>query len=345
MDESAKVAGTGSLSMTPQTASPADVLDATPVAKVLRSAKRRAIAALDLSFLDEWMDNGPGRNPTYPRSQMLRGLLLCTAEAKFQFRELTDCFDSLLGRLICGFDDETPVLSTIWEFWNRVQPYIQRVFDHLVQLLDSLGFYGNRFVFDSTDLACSLTDPDGVWMWESSSEEWVYGYGLLVAVDCASDLPAGAVVTERKQHPETATLECFERLIENTDVTVILGDSAYDTLEFHDRCVDRQALPICTYNPRNTNEPLDITFRIETIAEEFGVQLDQETLQAAFADWIVGERFFSILKEDKRRLSFRVQGRQRVETHVGLVLIDRLITTLANRLDDPAASPRKAKPW
>ena len=39
--------------MSSQTASPADVLDDTPVAKVLRSAKRRVIATLDLGFLDE----------------------------------------------------------------------------------------------------------------------------------------------------------------------------------------------------------------------------------------------------------------------------------------------------
>ena len=28
----------------------------------------------------------------------------------------------------------------------------------------------------------------------------------------------------------------FERLVENTAVTRVLGDSAFDTLEFHDRC-------------------------------------------------------------------------------------------------------------
>ena len=50
-------------------------------------------------------------------------------------------------------------------------------------------------------------------------------------------------------------------------------------------------------------------------------------------------------KEGDRRLDFRVQGRHRVETHVGLVLIDRLLTALANRLDDPTANLRKAKPW
>ena len=74
---------------------------------------------------------------------------------------------------------------------------------------------------------------------ESASEEWVHGYGLLVAIDCASDLPTGAIVVQRKQDPETPTFECFERLVKNTDVTMVLGDSAFDALEFHDQCVDR----------------------------------------------------------------------------------------------------------
>lgn len=65
-------------------------------------------------------------------------------------------------------------------------------------------------------------------MWEPASEEWVSGYGLLVAVDTASDLPAGAVLTERKRHPETATLARYERLTTNTSVTEILGDTAYE---------------------------------------------------------------------------------------------------------------------
>jgi len=320
-------------------------LDDKPVAKVLRSAERRVVAELDLGFLDEWIDNGPGRNPKYGRSQMLRRLLLCTAGVKFRFREIGECLDSLIGRLISGFDDETPVLSTIWECWNRLQPYIQSVFDRIVQLLDSVSLYENRFAVDSTHLPCPRTDPDGVWMWESASEKWVHGYGLLVAVDCASDLPAGAVVVQRKQQPETATLECFERLVENTAVTTVLGDSAFDTLEFHDRCVDRQILPVCTYNPRNTADPLDIVFRIEAITEENGVQLDRDALQDAFDGRIAVERFFSTTKEDDRRLDFRVQGCHRVETHVGLVLIDRLLTALANRLDDPTANLRKAKPW
>lgn len=82
----------------------------------------------------------------------------------------------MIGRLIAEPADETPVLSTIWAFWNCVQPYIQDVFDHIVQLLDALGFYGNRFVFDSTHLECPHIDPDGAWAWDHVTEDSVYGY-------------------------------------------------------------------------------------------------------------------------------------------------------------------------
>ena len=104
-------------------------------------------------------------------------------------------------------------------------------------------------------------------------------------------------------------------------------------------------LPVCTYNPRNTVDPLDIVFRIEDTVKEHDVHLDRDALQDAFAGDSAVERFFSTTKEDDRRLDFRVQGRRRVETHVGLVLIDRLLTALANRLDNPTANLRKAKPW
>ncbi|MHC3439669.1 transposase, partial [Natrialbaceae archaeon A-gly3] len=189
------------------------------------------------------------------------------------------------------------------------------------------------------------TDSDGAWALDPIDEEWVYGYGLLVAVDCASDLPAGAVVTQHKQHPESATLECYDRLIANTTVAEILGDSAYDTLEFHERVLADRHLPICTYNPRNTKEPLPIRYRVEAFVEDTEVTLDRNALDDTFADRIVGERFFSGLKEDERKLTFRVQGRKRVETHVGLVLIDRLVTALSNRLDDPTGNLRRTKPW
>src|SRR5699024_762399 len=101
------------------------------------------------------------------------------------------------------------------------------------------------------------------------------------------------------------------------------------------------AMPVNLRNVRRLWSTIPIVFRIEALAEESDVQLDRTALQDAFDGRIAVERFFSTAKEDDRRLSFRVQGRQRVETHVGLVLIDRLLTALANRLDNPTANLRK----
>ena len=91
---------------------------------------------------------------------MLRGPLLCTAEVKLQFRELAECFDSVIGRLICGFNDETPVHSTIWECWKHLRPYIQPAFDRIVQLITSVGLYEDRFALDTIHPECLCTDPD-----------------------------------------------------------------------------------------------------------------------------------------------------------------------------------------
>jgi len=173
----------------------------------------------------------------------MRGLLLYIPETKLWFREIKHCFDSVVGRLIYEFAAETPVVNTVWEFWNRVQPFIQRVFDHLVRLLDELWFYGSRFVFDSMHLECPRTDLNGAWAWDSIDQEWVYGYELLVEVDCASDLPAGAVVIQHKQHPEIVALGWYECLRSNTTVTEVLEDLAYDILTFHEESLGNGTFP------------------------------------------------------------------------------------------------------
>ena len=128
-------------------------------------------------------------------------------------------------------------------------------------------------------------------------------------------------------------------------VVAILGGSAYDTLVVHDECVADRVLPVSTYNPRNAAEPMDIEFRVEALVNDHAVRLNREALRASFADRIVGERFCRGLKKDDRKPPFRVKGRRRLETHVGLVLIDRLVTALANRLDDPRANLRRTNPW
>ena len=64
----------------------------------------------------------------------------------------------------------------------------------------------------------------------------------------------------------------------------MLGDSAYDILDWHDHLLAAGVVPIAPYNPRNTNDPLDIEYRVEDRIEEHseGVQLKQSILDETY---------------------------------------------------------------
>jgi len=61
----------------------------------------------------------------------------------------------------------------------------------------------------------------------------------------------------------------------------MVGGSAYDTLAWHDHLLATGVVPVDLYNPRNTDEPKDIEYRIEDRIEEHSenVQLKQSTLK------------------------------------------------------------------
>jgi len=46
----------------------------------------------------------------------------------------------------------------------------------------------------------------------------------------------------------------------------MLGDSAYDVLDWHDHLLAAGVVPIAPYNPRNTDDPKDIEYRVEALS-------------------------------------------------------------------------------
>ena len=64
----------------------------------------------------------------------------------------------------------------------------------------------------------------------------------------------------------------------------MLGDSAYDILDWHDHLLAAGVVPIAPYNPRNTDDPLDIEYRVEDRIEEHSadVQLKQSILDETY---------------------------------------------------------------
>lgn len=64
----------------------------------------------------------------------------------------------------------------------------------------------------------------------------------------------------------------------------ILGDSAHDILDWHDHLLDAGVVLIAPYNPRNTDDPLNIEYRVEARIGEHseGVHLKQSILDEKY---------------------------------------------------------------
>jgi hypothetical protein len=43
----------------------------------------------------------------------------------------------------------------------------------------------------------------------------------------------------------------------------MVGDSAYDTLDWHDHPLATWVVPVAPYNTRNADDPRDIEYRVE----------------------------------------------------------------------------------
>ena len=64
----------------------------------------------------------------------------------------------------------------------------------------------------------------------------------------------------------------------------MVGDSAYDTLDWHDHLLAAGVVPVAPYNARNTDEPKDIEYRVEDHIEHPSedIQLKQSTLDETY---------------------------------------------------------------
>jgi len=64
----------------------------------------------------------------------------------------------------------------------------------------------------------------------------------------------------------------------------MVGDSAYDTLDWHDHLMATGVVPVAPYNARNTEDPKDIEYRVEDRIEQHSedVQMKQSTLDETY---------------------------------------------------------------
>jgi hypothetical protein len=89
-----------------------------------------------------------------------------------------------------------------------------------------------------------------------------YGFGCTI-VTAGPKLPIAAEFTDAKRaKQETAMRVTCDALAVEQPIWMV-GDGAYDLLEWHDHLLEAGVVPIAPYNPRNTDEPLDIEYRVE----------------------------------------------------------------------------------
>ena len=121
----------------------------------------------------------------------------------------------------------------------------------------------------------------------------------------------------------------------------MIGDSAYDTLDWHDYLLTAGVVPIAPHNPRNTDDPKDIEYRVEDRIEGHSedVQLKQSTLDKTYNRRSGVERTNEAVK-DCGLGTLRARGRVHARAQVFLALCLRLVVAITNyeRGDNPGST-------
>jgi hypothetical protein len=111
----------------------------------------------------------------------------------------------------------------------------------------------------------------------------------------------------------------------------MLGDSAYEILDWHDHLLATVVLPIAPYYTRNTDDPKDTEYRVEDRIKQHSedVQLKQSTLDETYNRRTGVERTNESVKHcDLGRRHAR--GRVYSRAQVFLALCLRLVVAITN---------------
>ena len=112
-------------------------------------------------------------------------------------------------------------------------------------------------------------DQDASKCYDPTAEEYYHGYGCTI-VSTGSKIPIAAGFTGSKQAPrETAMRTTCDALAVAKPMWMV-GDSAYDTLDWHNHLLTAGVVPVAPYNARNTEDPKDIKYRVEDRIEQHG---------------------------------------------------------------------------
>jgi hypothetical protein len=305
------------------------------IAKVLKSLETETTALfehLDLGFLWEFPVFAPdprGRKRVFEPPELFRGLLHCFYNniyaPKAMEQELAN--DDIWP--VCGFD-RPPSRRTIGRFIDDLSGVVKEVFSRILRQVLVRVELGTCFRIDGTDVRAPRPDEDASWNYDSTADECYYGYGCcLVTTD--NNIPVAAEFTpEKSVDKETARRITQDALAVKKPITFV-GDAEFDMLAWHDDLLEAGVVPVAPYNPRNTNDPPDIEYRLQKRIKEHSdtVRVWEKQLNETYNNRSQIETTIGVCK-DLGLGSPEIRGRERVRTHVFVALCLRLVVVIAN---------------
>ena len=124
------------------------------------------------------------------------------------------------------------------------------------------GLLELTYSIDSTDVRAMPADLDASKCYDPTDDEYYYGYGCTI-VSTGQKIPIAAEFTESKQAPEETAMRVTRDALAVGKPMWMLGDSAYDTFEWHDHLLAAGVVPVAPYNPRNTDNGKYIEYKVE----------------------------------------------------------------------------------
>ncbi|GGJ13479.1 hypothetical protein GCM10008995_24190 [Halobellus salinus] len=173
-------------------------------------------------------------------------------------------------------------------------------------------------------------DQDASKCYDPTDDEYYRGYGCTI-VSTGQKIPIAAEFTESKQAPEETAMHVTRDALAVAKPIWMVGDSAYDTLDWHDHLLAAGVVPVAPYNARNTDDPKDIEYRVEDRIEQHSedVQLKQSTLDGTYNRRTGVERTNESVEHCGLGRT-RARGRVHARAQVSLALCLRLVVAITN---------------
>jgi len=256
---------------------------------------------LDPTFLEQFEVFAPaarGRTPDFDPYGLFLAHLYCFHNDIYGQRAVYRALQDETVWRQCGFP-RAPSRDPIKRFRSDFSADAEAIFNYLVEQAARRGLLSRTFRIDSTDIRTPLRDDsDGSWNHDPTADEKSFGYGCTL-VTTEHNIPVAAVFTEGKQVDEETAMRVTRDALAVEKPIRMIGDSAFDILNWHDLLLEQNVVPVAPYNPRNTNDLLDIEYRVESqIKEHFeNIGVWQTQLNETYADRSQVENTINVCKD------------------------------------------------